>query len=46
MIITDYVVDRVIRDTRRFKKEIGADDNQKGLFPFVDAVGKRSYLVV
>ena len=45
VIIADYVVDRVIRDTRRFKKEIGADDSQKGLFPFVDTVGDRSYLV-
>ena len=44
VIIVDYVANRVIRDTRQFKKEIGADDNQKGLFPFVDAVRERSYL--
>ena len=44
VIIADYGADRVIRDTRQFKREIGADDNQKGLFPFVDAVGERSYL--
>ena len=44
VIIIDYVASRVILDTRQFKKEIGADDNQKGLFPFVDAVGERSYL--
>ena len=44
VIIVDYVADRVIRDTRRFKKEIGADDNQKRLFLFVDTIGERSYL--
>ena len=44
VIIADYVADRVIQDTRRFKNETGADDNQKGLFSFVDEVGERSYL--
>ena len=44
VIIADYVADHVIRNTRKIKKEIGADGNQKGLFPFVDAVGERSYL--
>ena len=44
MIIADYVANRMIQDTRRFKKEIGADDNQKGLFSFVDVVGEHSYL--
>ena len=34
VIIADYVADCVIRDTRRFKKEIGVDDNQKGVIPF------------
>ena len=44
VIIADYVADRVNRDTRQCKKEIGADDSQNGYIPFVDTVGERSYL--
>ena len=50
----DYVADRVFEMRASFEKEICGDyramiwrrcgDNQKGFYPFVDAVRERSYL--